>query len=463
MKDLKALRDELAELLDEAQAITNVAETEKRDLSADENKRWAELMDESKGLVQLKKAEIAQREKLETERKRLADARATANGQAAVAGVPHAGAEAKPEPQIVRHVLAPLTSFRGENAARDAYDCGLWLKAFLARTKGIVNETAEQELARRRGRDGGWDVRATMTEGSATAGGYVVPDVMSASIIDIRARVGVARQTAAVIPMTSELLDIPKVTGNTTVYYPGENGQITASDMSFGKISLVAKKRATLSYISQELQDDALISIVDMVNRDFAYKLADKEDDELINGDGTSTYGGVQGLLSSIGTAGVSTAATGHDTWADLDFADISAWMSKLPSKYRVRGVPKIICSQSFFHGVFVRLAYTAGGNTKTDVIGGLGADATFQGYPCYFTDKMPTATAASTKSALFGSFMDGVVLGDRASVRLALSNDFKFDYDVTALRATTRYDINVHEQGDSSNAGAYVALSTAS
>ena len=73
----------------------------------------------------------------------------------------------------------------------------------------------------------------------------------------------------------------------------------------------------------------------------------------------------------------------------------------------------------------------------------------------------MPTAKADSSKCALFGSFSQAVILGNRGGIRVASSDDFKFSEDLISLRATSRYDMNVHEPGTSGTAGAYVALST--
>jgi HK97 family phage major capsid protein len=63
---------------------------------------------------------------------------------------------------------------------------------------------------------------------------------------------------------------------------------------------------------------------------------------------------------------------------------------------------------------------------------------------------------------ALFGSFPQAVILGDRTGIRISRDDSVGFLSDLITLKATARYDINVHQPGDSSNAGAYVALKTA-
>jgi HK97 family phage major capsid protein len=192
---------------------------------------------------------------------------------------------------------------------------------------------------------------------------------------------------------------------------------------------------------------------------EMAYALAAKEDAEAINGDGTTTYGGVTGLLSALGSAGVSQAATGHDTWAELDVADITAWMGLLPDKYSRN--PKIICSRAFYTTVLFRLMAQAGGNTFASMQAGV-SGANFFGIPVLFTDQMPRTTAAATVCALYGTFEMGAILGERTGVAMARSDEYAFLNDVTTVKATTRYDIVVHAGGDASNAGSYVGLKTA-
>jgi HK97 family phage major capsid protein len=277
----------------------------------------------------------------------------------------------------------------------------------------------------------------------------------------VRERVGVTRQVARVIPTTSDSLSVPRRTDGLVVYYPAEMGTITDSDMEFGLISCNIKKRAVLAFLSQELVDDSIISMTDLIAEEAGYALGLKEDAELILGDATSSYGGVNGLLSSIGAGGVSTAPTGHDTWAELDIADFAACVGKLPDRYHVYG-PSWICSHSFYNQVMVRLAYAAGGTTMAEIMGGTPNTRQFMGYPVHLTSHMPTATAVSTKSALFGAWSQCVLLADRGGVQIARSDHIKFLEDMVAMRATSRYDMTIYDAGTASAAGAYVALSTA-
>ena len=109
-----------------------------------------------------------------------------------------------------------------------------------------------------------------------------------------------------------------------------------------------------------------------------------------------------------------------------------------------------------------LNLMVDAGGNAVSDVESGQRTGRPmFLGSPVYFSSQMPTATAASTICAYFGSFGDGVLVGDRLGVRIAQSDQYAFDTDRLAIRAVSRYDIVAHDVGDATDPGAIVALKT--
>ena len=64
--------------------------------------------------------------------------------------------------------------------------------------------------------------------------------------------------------------------------------------------------------------------------------------------------------------------------------------------------------------------------------------------------------------AALFGAFGDCAILGERTGIRIATSEHVAFTTDQIAVRGTVRYDIKVHEQGNTSTAGALASLKTA-
>lgn len=356
-----------------------------------------------------------------------------------------------------QHRIGQLKAFSGEDAARDAFSCGQWLKASLARWTGGRHEHAEDYCNQLGGSF------MTATEGTPTTGGYLVPTPLENAIINVRNIAGVSRRAARIVPMTAETLSVAKKTAGPTVTYPGEAQTISDSDQTWGEVQLTAKKRAILSKVSQELNDDAIIPVMDDLASQMGTEFAVQEDNEFINSDGTSTYGNENGLLDQLGTAGIFTPANGggKEVWSGLAMSDFTDSMAKLPDKYTPYQLAWI-CSTNFYFSVMMRIMATAGGNTSQLIEQGASNMPMFLGYPVYTTNQMPTATAISTVSVLFGAFSQAAMIGDRTGIQVKPSEHAFFTEDVIALRATTRYDINVHDSGDSSNAGAYVALKTA-
>lgn len=465
MKTVKVLNEEIDALKYEAQGIFQAAKRANRELSDEEAKRFDEITNKDKQVGLIAKLQISLEEAEGREQtikemavrdqrqKNLDELESDLNNERPNRVLPVNGKKADEarEPSRIYHRMAKLKAFKDE---RTAFDSGMWVRAMIAKAYNRDDQVATAHVHRL-----GWQVTNVGVEGTGTLGGYTVPSPLAQTIIDVRERVGVARQVLKVMPMTSDTLSIARRDGGLTVYYVGEAAAITLSDKLWGQVELIAKKRAVAHQISQELQDDALISIVDDAMNEMAYALAAKEDAECINGDGSGTYGGVTGLLSAIGSAGVSQAATGHDTWPELDIADFAAAMGKLPDKYSRD--PVWVVSANFYWSTMSRIGFTASGNNVDNILSG-GGQPSFLGRPVLFTDQMPKTTAAATICALFGSFDMGAILGERTGIQIGRSDEYAFLNDVTTVKATTRYDIQIHAPGDATNAGAYIALKTA-
>lgn len=442
------IKAELADLVTEGEALSAVAE-EKGELDEIQNSRWNEIFGEE-GLLKAKQDELDSIEAVEKQKKEMAIAKARSNSSD-----PFQRDEIDPAPQPrVVNSIGRLKAFKGENALQDAHDAGMWFRALLAQSKGRCDEQAEKVIARR-----GWGFQATATEGTDSAGGYTVPDPVSAAFIEFRESTGVARQVCHIEDMTVETKKVPKLTAGPTVQYPGEATATTATDQTWGNITLTAVERSILSKVSNPLAADSLINFVDNVISRFGYEFALQEDNEFINGDGTATYGGEEGLLDQLGAAGKFTAAAGVDTWAELTMDDFTETMAILPSKHRRN--TGWICSSNFYYSVMVRLLMAGGGNGVADIEGGP-TGTRFLGRPVYLTDWMPTSSAADTVAALFGTFSDGCMIGDRSPLEVMTSEHRFFEERVLGIIGVSRYDIKVHEGGDGSDAGAYVGLSTA-
>lgn len=470
MTSSKELKEQLAELTDEAEALASIAEAADSGLNDEQQSRWDELMAEEGGEVAKLHQRLEQAMAYEGQKKKLATLRLARESSSDVSnplkdtefdqatGEMSAAELAQTNRRDIVNKFrnrGRLAAFRNDDKGReDALNCGMWFRAFL---RASQNRPADREAESWCSKLG-WDVLATATTLNDASGGYNVPSPLSAAFIEYRERISVIRPLADFRPMTADTLTVTKLLSGPAVTYPGEASPITESDQVWGPVNLTAVKRAILHYMSSEYQDDSIIDVMDQIVARMAYEFALQEDNEAINGDGTATYGNETGMISALGAAGRNNGAANN--WAGLLLQDFTDTMGILPDKHW-QGSVGWIMSSAFYHTVALKIQAAAGGNTIATLEAGGSTRPMFLGYPVYFTGHMPTTSAANQIAALFGNYRNGIILGDRSGLRMAVSDHVKFNEDRTGVRGTTRYDWEVHEPGDGSDAGAYVALAT--
>jgi HK97 family phage major capsid protein len=362
-----------------------------------------------------------------------------------------------PAPTIEFSRVSKVKNFKGTVAGKSAderaYRFGKWFKG------AVVGDPSSKAWCDQNGIQ-----TKALSEGTNYLGGYLVPPEFSTDIIDLRETYGVARQVARVVPMSSDTLTIPRRVGGLTAYFVGEAATITNSDKTWDQINLVAKKLAALTLWSSELNEDAMISIGDDLAGEIAYAFSQKEDECYFNGDGTSTYGGITGVRSKLRNVDSTISnikglqvATGN-AYSEIVLSDFHGVMGRLPLYARNGAV--WIMSATFFDTVPHKLQVAAGGNTVIDIANG--GVQRFLGYPVVLSQVMPTNEANSQICALLGNFRLGSTFGDRRLLSLALSSEYKFAEDQLAIRGTERFDINVHDVGNTTAAGPIVGLITA-
>jgi HK97 family phage major capsid protein len=339
-------------------------------------------------------------------------------------------------------------------SAATAHDFGMWALAIAGRPRA-------QSYCIEKGYLGNDELHLNKVgiEGSNSLGGNLVPPEFESTIIDLKEKYGVFSQYADIWPMTRDTLTVPTRSAGLTAYAVGENDTITESDMTWGAVTLTARKWAVLTKTSSELLEDSVINLADRLAAEMAYAIANKEDDAGFNGTGTSTYHGINGIRNGIGSAGIVDALSGDDTYEEVELATCNAVVGALP-EYAETANTAWYCSKKVFATIFQRLATAAGGVTSEQVQGGA-PQKMFLGYPVRVSQVLPASAAASQICALFGDLTLSSAFGDRSgiSVAMATQGDTDFAKDRVSWRCTRRFDIVNHSIGTSAVAGPVVAL----
>ena len=296
-------------------------------------------------------------------------------------------------------------------------------------------------------------------ETNNSLGGFLVPDELEQAIIDLRAQFGKFRANTRVLNMSRDTLLINRIAGGLTASFVGEGSSISETDASFDQVSLVARKAATLTKYSRELAEDSVVNLGDFLAGEVARAFANAEDEAGFNGDGSSSNGGIVGLKNAVGSAGQKTGS--GNAYSELTLADFTGTVGLAPEYVFSQGTPKWYMSTQFYHTVVLDLLADAGGNTNLTLAGGVAVPSLF-GYEVVLADVLPKTEANSQLCAYFGALELGATMGDRRPTEIAVSEDRFFEADQIGVRGTTRFDINCHDVGDSSTAGAIVALKTA-
>ena len=365
-----------------------------------------------------------------------------------------------------------LRAFKGVGKAfgRDdmeiAYRAGMWARAILADDPRAQRWCRDSGVALAKGLPDQFGINESrvMTEGTFTSAGWLVPTEMEAGIISNREQYGIARRVCNVVPMSTATHTMPRVTSDITAYFVGENSTGTESDSSGDQVNLTLKDLMAYTRIGKSSAMDAVVSLAEYVAREQGRAFAIKEDSCLISGDGTSTYGGIQGIKTLLDTAayagGKYAAASGHDTFAEVDIADITGLIGILP--VYARPGARFVCSGVFDAVVFGRLKLTAGGNTIQTSQGAI-VEGDYAGFPISVAHPMPSAPEGpynGSSVCIFGNLQLGVALGSGSGMMMTVDPYTDAHKNLTRIITVERIDINCHGCNKSTTvAGPIVAL----
>jgi HK97 family phage major capsid protein len=457
----KAIREEIGRLTDRAQALVDLANTDKRDLTDEERTEVDGILGtaDKPGKIQSLERDLERAERLEKRQAELAQARSTIAVHTGSPSTPAAGDDETPRvarvriPAAAQYRYGRLKAFSGPHAERAAYLAGQFFLATLYRNQRSAEWCKNMGISTQ--------FQAALSEGSDSAGGFLVPTEVEQTIIDLRETFGVFRRKAKVVPMGRDTKTQPVRSSGITASWVGENDEISASDKAWKQLNLVARKLAALTRYSNELSEDATISIGDDLTREFAYAFAVAEDQAGFLGDGTSTYGHQTGLKNAIGAGSIHTALAGNISFVKFDLEDFEAVIGKLPEYPGIE--PAWYISKPGYWNSMVRLMAAQGGTTWEKTATGQMVPM-FLGYPVEYVHVMPTATTdtINTIHAYLGDLAMAAILGNRRGLTIQLSDQRYFEYDQIGIRGTSRVNVVTMPQvQDASTAGPIIALKT--
>ncbi len=282
-----------------------------------------------------------------------------------------------------------------------------------------------------------------LSEGTDSAGGFLVPTEFSNEIQRLAIDYGVARRECRKWPMKRETLQIPAGgASGVSVAFVAENAQITESTPNFAQKTLTAKKLAGLTATSNELLADADVNVQSYLAELFAEAIAGKEDEELFSGDGTN----FTGILVDTDVNTV-TMSSGNTSFSDITFDNLIDMEAAVTSG-ALSGA-KFIIHRTVL-AIVKKIKDTTGQYIWQPPIGK--APGTLLGYPYIVAEKMVTTASdgVSTKFLSFGNLKKSVALGTRKGLEMDISkhatvgSNKLFEKDMAAVRVLERFALTI-------------------
>ena len=165
-----------------------------------------------------------------------------------------------------------------------------------------------------------------MQEGTDAEGGFFVPeDFRATTIHDPGTPSGVHRPLCTVI--TTSLKDgyLPTM-GSSSVAVIAEEAAFGDTTPTVGQVSFNIRKVGTSTKVSQELLEDSAVNLPALLSQIFSEAFGRYEDEQIINGDGTTE---IQGLRAVV------TDGTDSDGTSAVTIGDIITWYFDVPAQFR--------------------------------------------------------------------------------------------------------------------------------
>ena len=301
--EIQDLREQRKRTHNEMLKLNEVAEAEKRDLTAEESQEYDRMLSEFEDLEKRVRRQAQLSEHVEAAGSRRSRWCFSPRARRRPTTWPSTG----PSPARSSSRTFPSTGRRSTTSSPPSTRSPIW------RSKSS----------------------ACLSKATAGAGGNIVPTDMYDQIIrSLRFQGSIASLAKEIRTSTGDNLNIPSNTTHGTSTWTAENVGFTASDEVFGTAQLNAYKAATQIVVSEELLQDSAFPLDSFLATEFGERTAVLEETAFIIGDGSGKPSGVLATNATT-NATLVTAAVGNTT--TFNYAALVTAVFSLPYQYRAR------------------------------------------------------------------------------------------------------------------------------
>jgi HK97 family phage major capsid protein len=135
----------------------------------------------------------------------------------------------------------------------------------------------------------GAEEERALVEGTGSAGGFLTPEPLASTFIDrVRAATRVISAGATTVPLTSDIENFPRLTGGASPSWKAEMAPISASDLTFDRLTFTPKTLPVLIQLSRELFEDMSAASAAGIEHEMAQALSLELDRAALRADGSA-------------------------------------------------------------------------------------------------------------------------------------------------------------------------------
>lgn len=271
-------------------------------------------------------------------------------------------------------------------------------------------------------------------------GGYLIPEEFRSDLLSVSMESAIVRPRATVLPMSTLRAILPSIDSTTNAgsifggivaYWTEEAAALTASQASFARVVLEAKKLTAYAEYPNELVADAALfgALIDQL---MPQAIAWYEDLAFFSGSGVGEPLGFLNCPASVNVAKESGQAGVSIVWENIAKMYARMLPSSLGNAVWIAGI------DTFPELATMALSVGTGGSAIWMNNGAEGPPMTILGRPVIFTEK---SSVLGTVGDINFVDLRYYLIGDRQSMQAASSAEYKFGNDMTAYRIIERLD----------------------
>jgi HK97 family phage major capsid protein len=295
-------------------------------------------------------------------------------------------------------------------------------------------------------------IQRSLQASIGSTGGYMIPQVMAAEIIELLLPQTVVRKATPphnLIELHRGNLSMPRVETGAMAGYVGEGASSATVQEGFSGVNLDARKAKAIVPVSNDLLRFTDGTAGKIIIADLTRNLAVLEDVSFLRGAGTQyTPKGIRNLAA---TANVIGATGGSGYTIDNVMADLRDLVGVLETAYTPMRAPHWFFGQRTKNYLYDARDSVGGFLFRAEMDKGM-----FRGYPFSWTQSIPqNLGVGGNESEVYLVDMDEFIIGDVPEMKIEVSAEASyspdgstlysaFDRDESVIRIIAEHDCNV-------------------